>query len=217
MMWRVSSGDPPEVEFHLASALNPAKIALGQAAEKASVRRLRMYGDKVPCMAGCSGCCSRLVSLTVAECLILYESLTASGDWKEVSARAREQWRDASAVNRLAWFKMNRKCPVLDPGTNECLAYAVRPSFCSTHFVTSSPKSCEPWSPEGGNFQPLDFDDIHVEFRTKLMETVASFGILGYELPLPVGLMLAERISVQSGLDFQDVLRLTLQELGHAG
>lgn len=206
-----------KVEFHLASALNPVKISLGQAAEKASVRRLQMYGEKIPCIAGCAGCCNRLVFLTVAECLILYESLVASGDWKAASIRARDQWRDASATNPLAWFKMNRKCPVLDPGTQRCLAYPVRPSFCSTHFVTSSPRSCDPWSQDGGAFQPVDFDDIHVEFRTKLMDTVASFGILGYELPLPVGLLFAERISVQSSLDLQDVLRLMLQELGHGG
>lgn len=174
-----------------------------------------MYGGRIPCVAGCSGCCSRLVRTTVAECVILYEALVASGDWKEVSMRARDQWRDASDANPLAWFKMNRKCPVLNPKTMTCLGYAVRPTFCSTHFVTSNPRSCEPWSQSEGSFQPVDFDDIHVEFRTKLMETVAAFGILGYELPLPVGLLFAERISVQSGLDLQDVLRLMLQELGH--
>lgn len=202
------------MDVRLGRALAPVKAAVSETAHKAASRRLTMYGQEVPCKPGCSGCCSRLVPVTVAEAVIIYERLVSDGTWKEVGLRAREQWRDASTSQRLSWFKSNRKCPVLDPATNRCLAYGVRPTFCSTHFVTSSPELCEPWSTASGEFKPLDFDDLNTEFRTKLMEVVSAFGILGYEMPLPTALLFAERISVQTGMDFHDLLSLMLQELG---
>ncbi len=201
------------MEVKLSLAMAPVRHALTETNHKALVRRLQVYGQKVPCKSGCSGCCSRLNVITVAEALMMYEHLLKTKEWSEVAKKAREQFQDVKDANPLSWFKQNRKCPVLDQTTNKCTAYSVRPSTCATHFVTSNPSMCDPWNTKPGKYEPIDFTDLHVQFRMKLMEHTSAYGIMELELPIPTALLLAERISIQSGMEPNDVLALMYQEL----
>lgn len=200
------------MDLRLSQALGPVKLALADTAIKAERRRLRVFKDSVPCKPGCAGCCSRLVKVTMAEALIAYEHLVASGRWPEVRARAESQMPEVMEVSPPAWYMMNRKCPVLDPGTSRCLAHPVRPVLCSTHFVRSNPALCDPHAVVAGSYSPVQFNDLVEAFLKRMLANVAGSGILQLELPLPAALLLSERVNLQAGLTLDRVVSLFLHE-----
>lgn len=200
------------MELSLSSALGPTKLAVLTASDKAEKRRLMTYGSSVPCKPGCSGCCSRHLVTTVAEALLVVEHLMANGTWDEVKERAAEIAPTARSSNPLSWFKMNLKCPVLDRKTGLCMAWPVRPPACSTHFVTSDPKLCDPWSGGGADYAALEFDDLYDRFQSVLAESLVGHGILSLSVVFPVGLLLAEKVRTKSGLDMDKVISLIFKE-----
>lgn len=202
------------MDMNLANMLGQVKLSMLDASEKASKRRLVMYGDKVRCKVACDGCCSRLVHITVAEAMILQEHLTKTGQWAEVRSRAVELAPTVRMANSVSWFKMNLKCPVLDEGTKRCRAYAVRPTPCSVHFSTSDPGLCSPWGTAGGDYGPVDMVDIHDGFVQRLEPQLDGHGILALRLAMPLALLLAERIKYQRGMTVQEVMSLVYNELG---
>lgn len=196
----------------LSDAVGRVKVAMMDVAQKASIRRLNVLRDESPCKAGCSACCSRLVYVSVAEALVMYEHLSRSGRWPEVRERARglaAEVRDASPV---AWFKMNRPCPVLGKD-RLCAAYEVRPSPCSTHFVTSDPALCDPWSPKAGIYETSSMDDLHIEFMKRLDAELTGRGVLDLRLPIPVALLFAERAQSHTNLSAADIIAFIGSEL----
>ena len=201
------------MDVNLTRALGAVKLAMGDAANKASNRRLIVLRDRAPCKSGCNGCCSRLIVLSLAEAALILEHLEGSGRWKEVKERALVQAKPSQEVAPLAWFKMNIKCPVLDPTSGECTAYPVRPPVCSAHFVTSNPEVCDPWSTVGGKFEPHDMDDLYAEFQERLASSVDGFGVMAMRLPLPVALLVAERVRMKTSLTVEDAISLLYNEL----
>lgn len=201
------------MDVKLSEALGPVKLALADTASKAEKRKLHVLKGDVPCKAGCSACCSRLVKVTMAEALIMYEHLVDSGRWPEVRARSEAQMPAAMEVAPRAWFMMNRKCPALSPESSRCLAYPVRPALCSTHFVRSNPALCDPHSMTGGEYKPVQFNDLVEAFLKQMLVSVAGSGLLQLELPLPAALLLSERVNLQAGLTLDRVVSLFLHEL----
>lgn len=201
------------MDVRLSEAIAPVKLALIGVAEKSSKRRLTVYGDKIPCAPGCSGCCSRLISITVAEAVLIYSHLSQFGRWAAISLECRKQLPDIKNSGSVSWFLMNRKCPVLDLEKGTCSAYSVRPVACSTHFVTSKPELCDSWNSGAGDYSPVDFSDLYEEFQEKLATNIAGHGILSLELPLPQALLLAERINLQSGMSLDKAVSLFINEL----
>lgn len=201
------------MEFKLSQALGPVRLKLMDVASKASSRRLMDHRKKISCKPSCAGCCSRMISVTVAEATVIYDHLVSAGTWGAVRSEARNQASEARKADPLAWFKMNRPCPVLERDSRLCLAYKVRPAACSTHFVTSDPDLCGPWSATSGRYEPADMDDLAEEFTEFVRSHVAKSGILSLELPMPVALLLAERISIRSGMELDEVVSLLFQEL----
>jgi Fe-S-cluster containining protein len=200
------------MEIRLSQALGPVKLALMDTAVQTANRRLRVLGNKSPCGPGCSNCCSRLVHISVAEGILIYERLVKNGKWLNVRKNAREQFPIIHDIHPLTWFKMNRPCPVLDPDTKTCRTYEVRPAACSTHFVSSDPKLCSPWSTSTGDYKSEDMSDLLESFQKRLEECVDGFGILKLELPLPVALLLAERISIQSFTELDKAVSMLFNE-----
>ena len=200
------------MDVHLHHALGSVRIHLTDIASRAEKRRLRMYSRTIRCRAGCSGCCARPVNVSMAEAVIAYEHLKQDGTWPDVRKKAVEQM-GLGVSDPVAWFKMNRKCPILDTDTNLCRAYTVRPATCSTHFVLSDPELCDPWSTHAGKFEAVDFPDLFQKFQGRVAESVQGYGIFTLVLPIPSGLLLAEKISVKSGLDFSEVVTLFFKEL----
>jgi Fe-S-cluster containining protein len=200
-----------KLDIHLSKALNNIKSLLLEASNDINKRRIK--DPRIPCKSGCAGCCSRYSAISVAESLILLESLKEKNKWKEVRGRAKKQAPIITKSNSAAWYMMNIKCPILDLQTNKCLAYKVRPISCATHFVTSNPKLCDPWEIKSGDFESLDYKDIYREFYGKMKSEIAGFGIMNFVLSIPVSLLLAERINVQSGLSLEKVISLFFNEL----
>jgi hypothetical protein len=147
----------------------------------------------------------------MAEAVIIYEYLKSGGHWPGVKIRARKQLPLIGATDPLTWFKLNMSCPVLSP-EKRCLAYKVRPGMCSTHFVSSDPKLCDPWGSGTGRFEPRDLDDLYDKFCEKL-ENIVGPGVLQMRLPFPSALVLAEGISVHSGLDIQQTMEFVFRNL----
>jgi Fe-S-cluster containining protein len=201
------------MDVHLHHALNPVRVHLTDTASRADKRRLKAYGRTVSCRPRCTGCCSRLVAVSMAEAMIAYEYLRGTGKWAAVRARADAQLPLLGKAGSMTWFKMRQKCPILDPDTGLCQTYAFRPAACSTHFATSNPELCDPWSTERGRFRPLDFTDLFEKFEKRMSEAVQDYGIFSLRLPVPSAVLLAERVSVKSGLDLSEVVSLFFKEL----
>lgn len=85
---------------------------------------------------------------------------------------------------------MNIECPLLK--NSKCSVYDIRPISCSTHFVTSDPRLCDPWSAETGSYIPYDFDDIREQAENKINSMFRSSGLLGVKLPIASALLFAE-------------------------
>lgn len=205
------------MEIKLSTALDAVRFAIGDVAQKAVKRRLTVYGNKIPCKSGCNGCCSRLVYISMAEAILIYEYLVENGSWQVVATAARKQFQLAQQTDPLAWFKMDIKCPILDQKNGTCLAYKMRPAKCSTHFVTSNPAVCDPWNPVGGRYESVDMVDLQMEFEKRLESAIDGHGIMQVLVPIPVAILLAERIQIQSGLSLQSAISLLYMEFSNKG
>lgn len=201
------------MDINLASALTQVKVAMKETADRAGVRRLQLYSEKIQCKPGCAACCARQIYITVAEATIIQDHLEKSGQWEHAEKRARAQLKAVRSSSPLSWFKMNIMCPILDPATKLCTAYEVRPSPCSTHFVTSDPTQCDPWATKSTLFKPLQFKDLHEHFLKRLEKCVDGYGLLALRFPIPIALIFASKIKVQSNLAPTEVMSLIFNEL----
>jgi Fe-S-cluster containining protein len=192
------------VEVKLSESLAPVAAAMREAAARAKVR-LATVGDGVPCRAGCNHCCSRLVTVSLAEATVMREHLVRSKRWAAVRARAAELEQLSRDVDSTTWFTMNVKCPVLNPETGTCEAYDVRPPACSVHFVLSSPSSCDPWSTDRPDYIPMDMSDLFDDF-SKTVERKCGGGFMSLPLPMPMALLVSEKTAVRSGLTLDEVI-----------
>lgn len=169
------------------------------AADRADRRRLRMYKD-ITCRPGCHGCCSRMVVVSLAEAVVIYEELVSMGTWPQVRARAEAQVPLLASADQVTWFKMNQKCPVLDAESGQCSAYSVRPAACSTHFSRSDPDLCDPWKAARGKFVPVDFVDLHAQMLSRIGSANPDMGYLLTSAPMPLALLMAERIRAKTSV-----------------
>lgn len=181
------------------------KMEVVDTALRAERRRLKIVSDAT-CRPGCNGCCSRLVAVSLAEAVVLYEELVAKGLWPDVRARAEADLPLLSRSDQVSWFKMNRKCAVLDLETGRCRAYSVRPAACSTHFSRSHPDLCDPWKPARGEFRPVDFVDLHARMLDRIRSARPDMAFLLTSAPMPLALLMAERVRAKTGVDVPTAL-----------
>lgn len=186
----------------LVASMRAQVMATAAASEK---RRLRVVKD-ARCSPGCSGCCSRLVTVSLAEAVVMHDELVRSGRWPAVREAAEAQADLLRAAGHITWFKMNQKCPVLDPKTNLCSGYAARPAVCSTHFAKSDPSLCHPWKAGEGKFMPVDFVDLHSEMLDRMKDSHPDLEFLLSSAPMPLALLMAERLAVRSGSGFASAI-----------
>lgn len=181
-------------------------MAVMKAASDSEKRRLKVVGG-TSCKPGCHSCCHRHVEITVAEAAIMVVHLRATGEW----GRARKAAKDLADLSRScspdSWFKMKIRCPALsDAGM--CSVYSVRPPACSVHFVSSPPSGCDPWSSEQTGFDPVDMLDVYVKSQLAIREELPKGGIMSMTLPLPIALLIADRVSVRTDLNFEQAMSL---------
>ena len=187
------------MKFHLNVLTHGTRGALMEGAAIAAPSRVG-----TSCKRGCHHCCSRLVHPSVAEAMVIRDELVKSGSWNSVLNRAKELVSLSMSTTVESWFKMNIKCPVLDPETKDCLAYSVRPIVCSSHFVKSKPSSCDPWSLEPLNYERADSEPA-LEFFQKKLDKLGH-GVLSTRLPMSAALITANKLSDSNNWPVEDVL-----------
>lgn len=193
----------------MSSGTGKVKLAVLDASSTASAERLK---KDYPCKARCHACCFRMVRLTIAEAMVIYSYLVEIGQWGEVHDLTVDQLKISKNVDPTAWFKMRIECPILDRTTKLCRAYKVRPPFCSTHFVKSSPEVCDPWYVGSEKYESDYMEKIFEKAMIRIGESIQGNGILGMELPIQSALLLAERVSIKSGLSFEQILKIISNE-----
>lgn len=198
------------MDLDFSDALLRVRGAMAEAGVKSSQRRLTVLQD-ASCRKGCSGCCRRMVHITVAEAVVMQEYLEKAGRWQAVFVKCTQVLASVRDANPLSWFRMNIECPVLEG--DSCQAYAARPPVCSVHFARSKPELCHPWSTEPGEFLPVELDDVYEDFLKVLHSTVDGHGILSVKVPLPAALLMAHRVRHQPGLTPEALIRMIYNEL----
>lgn len=205
------------MDFKFSKSINDIKFKLIDTNNKTNKRRLGLAThNPIPCKSGCSGCCKRMVKITIAEGMIIYDHLVSTKQWEKVGVEARKQLEIVKNSDPLSWFSMGIECPVLDKKKKTCKAYLVRPAMCASHFVKSNPDLCDPHTNSIGNenhFKPLDFDDLVEEFLVYLINNTRAYGVLQVQLPIPVSLLMAESINAQTGLRVEQLISLMYKEL----
>lgn len=193
------------MEVRLKSAVSEVALAVMDTAKKSEVRRLSMLGDNTSCKPGCNHCCSRAISITIAEAVIIREYLIKKKKWSLVEKKASELEKLSLSLDPRTWFTMNLKCPVLNSETGLCEAYEVRPAACSTHFAVSNASSCDPWSTEAVEYVPVDMVDMFEKFG-EVVERNLGRSYFSSSLPLPAALKISEAVSNRSGLTVEEVI-----------
>lgn len=200
------------IKIKLPQVLEPVRIALIGTAVQSSVLQMKSK-EKITCKVACTGCCSRHTQISIAEAIIIYEHLRVKKEWHDVRKQAKDQAKIARNIEPLSWFKLNIKCSILNLETKLCRAYMVRPAVCSTHFVSSDPDLCDPWSHKSGKFITVDMNNLYFKFKNRLENSIDGFGVFGMHFPIPSALLIAEKISVQSDMDLAQVMSLIRTEL----
>lgn len=199
------------MDLDFSSALLRVRGAMVEATVRSSQRRLTVL-QKATCKRKCSGCCRRMVYVTVAEAVVVQEHLEKSGEWPGVLQKCLSVLNGVRNASPMSWFRMNVACPVLSD-EDDCLAYSVRPATCSVHFSLSDPKLCHPWSTEAGTYEPVELEDVFLDFQKTLHSSIDAHGILALKLPLPASLIMAERVRHQPDLTPEALIRLIFNEL----
>ncbi len=144
--------------------------------------------------------------------MVLREELVKNGSWPAVLERAARLADLSTTTNPVAWFKMNIPCPVLDPGTKDCLAYKVRPAACSSHFVISDPSSCDPWSLEELAYEPADSAAGAETFRRGVAASLGPVGVLSTTSPMAASLVAADRLRETGEMSPDEIVSLIGRE-----
>ncbi len=181
-------------------------MAVMQAAADSDKRRLRVVGGG-SCKSGCHSCCHRHVDVTVGEAAVMVSHLRQTGGWADVRRAAKALADTSRTCSPDSWFKMKTRCPVLRED-NTCAAYPVRPPACSLHVVTSDPAGCDPWGHESVKFEPVDMSDLYLASQLSIRESLPKGGIMSMTLPLPLALLLADRVVVRKDLSFEQAMSL---------
>ena len=196
--------------MHIRDGLGKVRLAVLGTAQQAMHRRVSQYGSDIRCGSGCNGCCYRMIYVTIAEAVLVYDYLQKLGVWPETRRKAM-QLIQFSSLAPEAYFKMNLSCPVLkSDGT--CSAYEVRPTPCSTHFAISDPGLCSPLSTAPGQFKPIEMNDLYNKFLTELDSNLEGHGILAFRMPMASALLLAEKISAMEITSSEDMISLIRSE-----
>jgi len=116
---------------------------------------------KTTCTKGCDSCCYLLATITLAEGILIAETLVQKPDWYSLVPKL----RDAAlaycykGVGKATYLSKKIPCVFLDTKERVCTIYDVRPGTCRYHYVVSNPANCHADHPVGRtgiiNMQPL--------------------------------------------------------------
>lgn len=201
------------MDIELSRCINGVRFAVASAIVNSFSKRLTVLQDGCPCKLGCFSCCYRMIYVSVAEALIVYDYLKTHKIWDETKRRCINLIELTKKSSPLSWFKMRIECPVLDPDTKMCGAYEVRPPPCSTHFVTSKSEACDPWSLKPIKYRPAGMADIYEKYEKDITNSLDGHGILSYRLPIVIALLFAEKINSKTKMKADEITSFIYNEL----
>ncbi|MBH0231226.1 YkgJ family cysteine cluster protein [Halobacillus yeomjeoni] len=122
------------------------------------IERMEDFSDMKPnCFKGCAFCCYFPIVITRMEAKMMFRSIDAFDEerkrtifqhWDRYFNQQRGKLQKAYAMDyeepetKLEYKKMNLPCPMLDPETQLCMAYEIRPIPCRTYLNYSDPQVC---------------------------------------------------------------------------
>jgi Fe-S-cluster containining protein len=165
----------------------------------------------VSCHAGCSACCSHPRYISILEGLVLYQYLTAKGQWTPLFRAKLEAHADQTFdLAAEVWLMLNLPCPVLDKN-GKCLAYEARPFSCRTIYATSDPLNCHPNRLTDAHF--VDRQAEGERFREAERKILARHGLALFGIPISKAILLGEKIMTGEG-DLEHFFSLAVESTG---
>lgn len=158
----------------------------------------------IKCSRGCSACCHRKITISIAEAIEIILYLKKENLWDTVAPRISKLDMDMSLLDPVVYFSIYKPCVLLK--NNECLAYPVRPLNCASHYVHSDPELCDPMSPASGNYEMSDVLIQYFEFRSKLDKLFDNSSVLKWHGWLPFALKAASLIVEHKYESFEDFI-----------
>jgi len=168
-----------------------------------------------PCKEGCSHCCQLPATATIPEMVPIVDYLTQRNDWpKRRPALERELTRQLVAYDgvnvldedaRIAFFRRKLSCVFLT-SSQRCDVYAVRPTVCRYHMVTSSPDNCA----AGAKVDEISIVDMHETENAIALGAAAALGELTGG-PIALAFVLAaDMLGIKLKIDRDLIKRVTM-------
>lgn len=171
-----------------------------------TVEAKKSWPKTVKCTRGCNSCCNRKLEITLAEAIEIVHYLKKTNQWAQVSTKISKLDMDLSLVDPTVYFSMSKPCVLLKDG--ECMAYAVRPISCASHYVHSDPKLCDALSGEEGIYEVSAIVMKIIDFKMKLKKIFETDSILTKSGWLPFALKAASAISEHKYESFEDFISI---------
>ncbi|UOQ92509.1 YkgJ family cysteine cluster protein [Halobacillus shinanisalinarum] len=122
------------------------------------IGRMEQFSEMTPnCFKGCAFCCYFPIVLSKMEAKMMFRLIDQFSEdrrqeiynhWDRYYEQYKNKLNLALSMDhtdddtKLAYKKLNLPCPMLDPETQACMAYEVRPIACRTYLNYSDPKVC---------------------------------------------------------------------------
>ncbi|WP_079479273.1 YkgJ family cysteine cluster protein [Halobacillus salinus] len=122
------------------------------------IERMESFADMRPnCFMGCAFCCYFPIIISRMEAKMMFRSIEQFDEgrkeaifahWENYFLQHKEKLAKGMAMDsedpetKLEYKKLNLPCPMLDPETQLCMAYEVRPIPCRTYLNYSNPSVC---------------------------------------------------------------------------
>lgn len=122
------------------------------------IERMESFADMTPnCFMGCAFCCYFPIVLSRMEAKMMFRSIehfeqerkeAIFTHWENYFEQHKEKLTKGLSLDpeapetKLEYKKLNLPCPMLDPKTQLCMAYEVRPIPCRTYLNYSNPTVC---------------------------------------------------------------------------
>jgi hypothetical protein len=165
---------------------------------------LTKSGIKPSCKKGCASCCYRKIYVTLAEAIIIYREIKKKKILQEVLKDCKKNESIVSETDANSYFVMKIPCPLLNTKTNSCRVYSVRPVGCSTHWVLSSPKLCDPWNSTNAQYRPFQFNSIANSFYKIAARKNGTQALI--RLPIQQALLIVDGMTKRQFASLEDFI-----------
>ncbi|WP_027956172.1 YkgJ family cysteine cluster protein [Halobacillus kuroshimensis] len=151
------------------------------------IERMEDFASMKPnCFMGCAFCCYFPIVLTKLEAKLLFRSIQQFSaerrqkifdHWESYFPAQEKKLQKALAMDyedpdtKLAYKRLNLPCPMLDPETQLCMAYEVRPIPCRTYLNYSDPQVC---ADHAMPKEPFSYEFLYSFYFTSMNELIQA-------------------------------------------